>query len=192
MQTGLPRLAVPAVDVGQSGRFGEGAQQRFAVHVAPNGQAKQGEDGGRDVQQAGAKHQLIAFDARAHHGEDAEMSVLIGWACRFIGQVLRAQVVAVEPVVGNDDDGGFIVDQFQIRAQHQVMKLIAGVHHVLVQLKISLFHPIQTRRVVFHETVAKMVDAVEIHAHEIPGFQLHQCGGGGVDAGIFSQILATL
>ena len=64
--------------------------------------------------------------------------------------------------------------QLQHGAEHHVVEAVAGLDHAAVELKIPLGDTAAPRRMVFHEAVAEMVDGVEIHRHEIPGFVLHQ------------------
>ena len=115
--------------------------------------------------------------------------MLVGRAGRLVGDFTRAQVVGMKAVVGHHHDRGVRAGQLHVNPQHQIMILVTDADDILVELIFFLVDPFQARRVILHEAVAEMVDAVEINPHEIPRLQLHQGGGGGMDAGDFRQNL---
>ena len=141
------------------------------------------EQGGADVDEAGAEDALVLADAGAHGGEDAELAVLGGRAGGLARDVAQAQVIRVEAVVGHQDDGGILTGQIEQGAEHGVVIEVAHFHAVVEDLEIPVANLRPLRRVVFHEGVAEVVDGVVVNAHQVPGLVLDQRGGGGVDAG---------
>ena len=158
-------------------------EQDLAVHVLAHRQAEEVEQGGADIDEAGAEHTLVLADARALGGEDAELAVLGSRAGGLAWDVTQAQVVRVEAVVGHEDDGGVLTGEREQGAEHGIVIEVAHFHAVVEDLVVPVVHLRPLRRVVFHEGVAEVVDGVVVNAHQVPGLVLDQGGGGGVDAG---------
>ena len=175
---------VPAGDaLDGGGRVFINIEEHLAVHVLTHRQAEEVEQGGTDVDEAGAVNALVLAEAGAHGGEDAELAVLGGGAGWFSRDIAQAQVVRVEAVVRHEDDGGVLPGQVQQGAEHGVVVKVAHFHAVVEDAVIPVIHLRPLRRVVSHEGVPEVVDGIVVNAHQVPRLVLDQGGGGGVNAG---------
>ena len=80
----------------------------------------------------------------------------------------RTQVVAVEAVVGDEDDRRVGSGQVQQTLQHEVMHTVGARDNVTIHFEISLGDSLHLRRMIRHEEVADFVDRAVIHREEIP------------------------
>ena len=192
MPAGIAFDRLPGLDAGDDRRALERRHERLAIHVPSNRKSVQREDRRCDIEQARTVDQRVPFHARPFHREHAVGPVLVGGTRRFVGQILRSQVVRVETMIRDDHDRGVIARELDHRAEHHVVKLVCAVHHVLVSLVVVGRDPVETGRVVLHESMAEVIDAVVVHRHEIPGLQLHHRGRGGVNARSLRQYLGNL
>src|SRR3954447_15962272 len=69
------------------------------------------------------------------------------------------------------------------------MKAVTPLYHILVHGVVILGNPLQLRRVIRHEGMGEVVDAVVIDGTEIPWFAFHQSRRDGVHRGIVTQDL---
>ena len=103
---------------------------------------------------------------------------------------LRAQVIGMEAVIGNEDDGGVRPGFLQEGLEHHVVGAVGGVHDVLVDLEVLIrdaFHP---GRMVVHEVVGDFIHGAVVDGHEVPfRIAVHEVGGGGVDAVSLGEVL---
>ena len=92
-------------------------------------------------------------------------------------------------MIRNQHDRGIRPRQCQQGAQHRVMIAVGAVHHLLVIFKSSSKSP--ARRVILHESMAKMVNRIIVQRHEIPAFQLHQGRACGVNTAALGEDART-
>ncbi len=149
-------------------RRGKGVDEGFAVHVLAHGQAVNREDGGADIEQAGAVDAFIRFYVRAAQDKDSVGPVLDGRAGRFIGQVSRPQVVGMKAVIRDQHDVSVFGNQLHEHAQVHVVQLVGGFNDLVVLVIVLFRNPIQAGWVIAHEAVAEVVDGVEINGPEMP------------------------
>jgi hypothetical protein len=90
-------------------------------------------------------------------------------------------MVRVESVVTHENHGGVLIREGQQRPQHGIVVAIGIVDHVLINRKVLLRDPWQTRRMPAHEGVPEVVDAAVINRREIPRLRRQQFRGGSVD-----------
>ena len=100
------------------------------------------EDRGANVQNAGAKHELVFSNARPHGSENAKRPVLGRGSGRFVRNGLRPQVIRMKAVVRDQHNGGVFPSQLEQSAEHHVMVAIAAFHNILVELEVLLRNPI--------------------------------------------------
>ena len=174
-------------DAGDLRRIFEGLHQDAAVHIFADGQAEEREDSGRDIEERGAVNSFVLLDVIALHADYAELAVLHGRAGGFHGDATRTQMVGMEAVVGDHDDGGVGTGEIEQRLQHHVVKAVGAVDHVFVNLELGFGNAFHARRMVVHEAVAEVVDAVVVDGEKIPGFVLQDPGGGVVDGTVFGK-----
>ena len=137
---------------------------------------------GGHVEQPAAVDELVAFEPRAGGDEDPLRPMPDGDAGGYAGSELRPQVVAVEAVVGDDDDGRVGAGQLHEPAEKQVVKPVGGRDDPSVQLEVGLRDALHPRRVVGHEAVADLVDRPVVDCREVPvGLGLEKVRGGVVD-----------
>jgi hypothetical protein len=104
---------------------------------------------------------------------------------------LGAQVVGMEAVVGDEDDGGLGAGHFQQDLEHHVVGAVGAFHDVLVDLEVLIGDACHLGRMVVHEVVGDFIDGAEVDGHEVPvGIRLHQVGGGGLDGVGLGHVLA--
>jgi hypothetical protein len=92
-------------------------------------------------------------------------------------------VVAVEAVVGNEDDGGVGVGVGEEGAEHLVVELVGGVYDMAEALEFFLREVGQAGGVAVDEVVADVVDRRVEDGETIPRVVFEDVGGCDVDAG---------
>ena len=104
-----------------------------------------------------------------------------------------AEVVGVEAVVGDEDDGGVGAGLGEEGLEHHVMGAVGGVDDVLVDFEVLIGDAFHLGRMVGHEVVGDFVDRAVVDGHEVPlGIAVHDVGGGGVDGVGFGEVLAEV
>ena len=179
----------PALDGVEGRGFGEDVLQDATVHVLPGRKSVAGENGGCDVEQVGALDHVAGPDVRAGGHEDPVVTVFLGGACRFVGELLGAKVIGVESMVGDEHHRGVLVRVFQELLQHHVVEDVSRVDDVSEQPEVIVFDVLPLWSAVPHEAVAVVVDRVVVDRREVPGVGLEQVGGGGVDRGALRRDL---
>ena len=158
-------------------RFGE----RPPRHVAAQRQAEQREHRWGDVEQARAVDRGVGLDAGAGHAEHAERAVLGRRAGGHVGEDERAEMVRVEAVVGQQDDGAAVAGQLDEPLQHLVVKPVARLNDALVPREVFVPDGGELRRMVPHKAVPETVDGVEIDGRQVPLRLAHEVRRGGLD-----------
>ena len=149
-------------------RFGEHA----AVHVLARAKSKQRERGGRKVEDGGRRDVRALLHARARHHQHAlravparlELHAALG---RKITEI-RPQMVAVEPVIGQQQHRHARTRGRQDAPQRRVMPLVDLVHHAAKQPLLALGHMRHPRRDELHEVMPDGVDRIEEHHRRVP------------------------
>lgn len=182
----------PSGDGGDGAVCGEEFLEDAAFHVVANGVAEGVEDGGGDIEQAGAVDGLGGFlDAGAFGEQDALLAVPDCDAGGDARGELGAQVIGVEAVVGDENDGGVRAGHFQEDLEHHVVGAVSAFHDMLVDFKILIGDACHLGRMVVHEVVGDFIDGAEVDGHEVPiGIRLHEVGGGGLDGVGLGHVLA--
>ena len=85
-------------------------------------------------------------------------------------------------MIRHENNRGFFASQMEQRAEHHVVEAVATFDHAAVDFKVLFLDPRLPRRVVLHETMAKVVDPVVVDRHEVPRLELHQRRGSSMDA----------
>ena len=183
MHAALAGHVLPALDGGDLGRLLEDRDERLAVHVAADGKSVQREDRRAEIEHARAGDLTALADAWALRDEDAVGAVLDRRPRGLDGDVLGTQVVGMEAVVGEEDHRGVLPGEFEHRPEHQVVHAVARLDDAGVDLEVRIRDALLLWRVVLHEAVAEVVDAVQVHRHEVPRLELHERGRGGMDRG---------
>ena len=191
MQAGLARHIIPTRDRLDPRRIAKRFENRPTVHVLAHRQAKQREQRRRDVEQIDAVQQLVVFDARPGHHQDAKVAVLERRPRRLGRNPLRPQVIGMEAVVRHQNHRRLRPRHFHERVEHHVVVAVAGLDDAAIQLEVALVDVLLPRRMVTHEAVAEVIDRVEVHRHEVPRPVLHQPRGHRVDARAFGQNLSA-
>lgn len=184
----------PSGDGGDGPVCGEEFLEDAAFHVVADGVAEGVEDGGGDVEQAGAVDGFGGFlDAGAFGEEDALLAVPDGDAGGDARGELGPQVIGVEAVVGDEDDGSVRASHLKKDLEHHVVGAVGAFHDVLVDLEVLIGDACHLGGMVVHEVVGDFIDGAEVDGHEVPTrIGLHEMGGGGLDGVGLGHVLAEV
>ena len=171
----------PARDRLHARRDLERFEQRPAVHIFADRNVEQRQDGRRDIDQARAIDAFVALDARSRHHKYSILPMPDRRACGFPRCAVRALRAGFEAVVGAKDNRRLRTGQLEQALQHHVVKAVRALNDIFVEREILVFDPGQLRRVICHEGVREMIDAIVIDGGEIPRLALHQRGRDRVD-----------
>src|SRR5258708_652780 len=116
--------------------------------------------------------------------------MLHGGAGRFSGNSARTQMIGMEPVIGDQPDGGLWPGQREQPGKKHVRTAVPAVNDILVHLKLMFWNAIHARRVIVHEGVTEVIDAVVIDGQEIPVLILQNPSSGIVNGAVLGQDLA--
>ena len=109
------------------------------------------------------------------------------------GGELWPEVIGVEAVVGDEDDGGVGPGFLQENLEHHVVSAVGGIDDVLIDLKVFIRDACHLGWMVVHEVMGDFIDRTVINGHEVPlGVAIHEVGGGGVDGVSLGEVLAEV
>ena len=135
----------------------------------------------------------VGFNAGAFGEEDALVAVPDGDAGGDARGKFWAEVIGVEAVVGDEDDGGVGSGLPQEDLEHHVVGAVGGVDDVLVDLEIAIGDACHLGGMIVHESVGNFVDGAVVDGHEVPlGIAVHEMGRSGVDGVGFGEVLAEI
>ena len=83
-------------------------------------------------------------------------------------------MVAVEPVIGDEDDRGVGPGELHEPAEKQVVEPVDPVDDLLVELEVGLGNPLHPGGMVGHEQMADFIDGAVVDRHEVPVGLGHQ------------------
>jgi len=186
------RTGVPGRDVGRRLARVEDLVEPPPHHLLRARKAEPAEDGGGEVGQARALDRDARAEPLAGGGHDAVGAMPGDDARGDLGHEARTQVVAVETVVGDEEDARLGTREVDQSGEHEVVQAVGRVDDVLVDREVLLLEPFHPGRMVGHEHVGDLVDGAEVDAGQVPVVALHAGDGGGLDAEGLAQLLDEL
>ena len=92
-----------------------------------------------------------------------------------------------EAVIGTQQHDRFRTGELNQPLQHHIVKAIRAFHDIFVEIELFLIDPVELRRMIRHESVREMIDAIEVNRREIPRLGFHQCRRHRLDRGVIAQ-----
>ena len=172
--------AFPGLEVGQEFLWLEGVGEHAAGHFAGAWNPEPREDGGCDVGQARSMDHATLAETGSRGGEDAVGAVPDDDAGGHPRHKTRPQVVAVEAVVGNNQDARLGPCEIEKPCEQEVVEAVGAVHHIVVVGEVFFGSALHARRVEGHEEMRNLIDGAVVNHREVPILRLHQMRGGGV------------
>src|SRR4029453_10214793 len=82
----------------------------------------------------------------------------------------RTQVIGMKTVVGHENDSGIRPGELQKSAEHHVVVAVSAFEAIVENAEVPVLDVGLFGRMIPHESVAEMVDRVEVNSHEVPRF----------------------
>ena len=113
-------------------------------------------------------HEIIFGERGTRCGENAVITMPYGDASRNPRHELGPQVVAVKSVITHQHDVRIRRCEGDDPSEHEVMQAVGAVHHLGVEIEVTLRHAGKAGRMIGHEVMRDLIDGAEIHGGEIP------------------------